>query len=335
MAFSSLEICNLAGGLLGGFGDQASATGEISSLTDGDLVSVACNREYPRARKQVIIDLALDRSPIRETIKNAELDDELIARDVVISNIVSASTVVTVTTKTVHSKSTGDTVVLKGIDADSGVGAADVGILNGVTRTITVTTTTAFTLDSTTGNDSFDYTEDSGVMSEVPEVGPWAYAFDQPSDVLAIVRVMDEVFIGDEDTRRQYRFSTQLNKDTDGTIILTNDLTNSDADGIYLEYAIDQTTGETASGSGDTLFGLPIVTAIATLLASYIAPVVGRDSQTRIQLLAEYKNVSIGEAASFNNKQVNRRAKRRKDLRGGRIGNLPSSTQYGRDRWYR
>jgi hypothetical protein len=208
-SYSAVDICNFAGGKLGGFGDQISASGEISNLTDTDRVTVACAREWPRAREQVIKDVALKkRAPIRETIKLAELDNELTSRDVVISNIVSASQLVTVTTKTAHGKSTGDTVVLKGIDADSGVGAADVGVLNGSTYTITVLTTTTFTLDSTTGNDSFDYTVDSGIVSEAPEMGPYTYAFDMPTDALAVYRIIDETFTTDELTRKHYRFTT-------------------------------------------------------------------------------------------------------------------------------
>ena len=314
-SYSDVQICNLAGGMLGGFGSQISASGEIDSLTDTDAISVACAREWPRAREQVIIDLALDRSPMRETVKNAELDDELTGRDVVIEDIVSASEVVTITTDEVHEKSTGDTVFLKGIDADTGVGAADVGVLNGSTYTITVVDTLNFTLDDTTGNDDFDYVENSGVVSEAPEIGPYTYAFDAPSESITVIRVMDEIFSTDEDTRREYRFTTMLNKDDDGLIIVTNDLTNADNDGIFIEYAIDQST--------PTLFQLPNVTAIATLLASYLAPTVGRNAEVRIALLTEYSNFAKPEAAAYNNKQYNRRAKRRTDLRGGRVANLP------------
>jgi hypothetical protein len=312
---TDIYICNLAGGKLGGFGNQVSATGEISNLTATDRITVACAREYPRARQQVIVDLALMRAPIRETVKNAELDDELTGRDVVIADIVSSGNVVTVTTDEVHEKSTGDTVVLKGIDAASGVGAADVGVLNGQTYTITVVDTLNFTLDNTTGNDSFDYTADSGIVSEAPELGPWGYAFDMPSAAIAAIRVMDEEFTNDEDTRREHRFGTMLNRDDDGLIITTNELTNADGDGIYLEYAIDQTD--------ESLFSLYTVDAIATLLASFLAPVVGRNTDVRVAQLAEYRNVSLPDAAAFNNSQINRRAKARTDFRGGRNSVLP------------
>jgi len=317
MSYTDVEICNFAGALIGGFGDQISASGQIANFTDDDRVTTWCATMWPKARQQVIHDLAVMKAPIRETIKNAELDDELTDRDVTISDITSSSGLVTITTDEVHGKSTGDTVVLKGIDADSGVGVADVGVLNGSTYTITVTSTTVFTLDSTTGNDSFDYTEDSGIVSEAPELGPWGYAFDRPSDAIAVVRVMDESFDSDEDTRRKYRFGTMLNRDNDGTIIVTNELTNADGDGIYIEYCIDQST--------PTLFALENVNAIATMLAHLLAPVVGRNTDFAMAMLAKYKGQALPDAAAFNQSQINRTAKAREDFRGGRTATLPRS----------
>lgn len=315
MSYTAVEIVNFAGALIGGFGDQVSASGQIANLTDTDPVTTWCASMWPRARQQVIIDLATMKAPIRETVKNAELDDEMTDRDVTISDITSSSGLVTVTTDEVHGKSTGDTIVLKGIDADSGVGAADVGVLNGTTYTITVLDTTSFTLDSTIGNDSFDYTEDSGIVSEAPELGPYTYAFDRPSDAIAVVRVMDESFDTDEDTRRQYRFGTMLNRDTDGIIIVTNDLTNADNDGIYIEYCIDQ--------SIPTLFALENANAIITMLAHLLAPVVGRNTEFAMGMLAKYKNQALPDAAAFNQSQINKTAKAKEDFHGGRSPTLP------------
>lgn len=317
MSYTDVEICNFAGTLLGGFGDQVSASGQIDNLTDTDKVTAACALHYPKARAQVFIDLAVMKAPVRETIKNAELDDELTDRDVTISDITSSSGLITVTTDEVHGKSTGDTVVLKGIDADSGIGAADVGVLNGSTYTITVTSTTAFTLDSTTGDDDFDYTENSGIVSEAPELGPWTYAFDRPSLAIHVTRVMDESFDSDENTRRQYRFATMLNRDEDGQIIVTNELTNVDNDGIYIEYVVDE--------SDTTVFSFNTVEAIYTLLASYLAPVVGRNTQFAMAMLAKYKGQALPDAAAFNQSQINRTAKARTDFRGGRTATLPRS----------
>lgn len=317
MSYTDVEIVNFAGALIGGFGNQVSASGQIVSLSATDPVSVWANLMWPKARQQVIHDLAVMKAPIRETIKLAELDDELTDRDVTISDITSSGGLITVTTKEVHGKSTGNTVVIKGVDADSGVGAADVGVLNGNTYTITVLTTTTFTLDSTTGDDSFDYTEDSGIISEAPELGPYNYAFDQPSTAIAVVRVMDESFDSDENTRRQYRFGTMLNRDDGDMIIVTNELTNADNDGIYIEYCIDQST--------PTLFALENVNAIATMLAHLLAPVVGRNTDFAMAMLAKYKNQALPDAAAFNQSQINKTAKARTDFRGGRTATLPRS----------
>jgi hypothetical protein len=314
MSYTDVQICNFAGGKLGGFGDQVSASGEIANLTATDPVTVACAREWPKARKQVIIDLALMRAPVKETVKLAELDTDLTDEDDIISSIsvgAGPGYTVTITTKTVHGRSTGDTVVLKGIDGTGGVGS-----LNGTTYTITVLTTTTFTLDSTTGSSSWSYTTDSGIVSDAPELGPWTYAFDVPSTSIAVVRVLDEQYTTDEDTRKEYQFDLMLNRDSDGLIIVTNDLTNADGDGIYVQYAIDQST--------PTLFKLPVVEAIATLLASQLAPTVGRNTQVRYDFLKEYKKIALPDAAAYNNSQSNTRAKARKDFRGGRIATLPT-----------
>ena len=315
MSYTDVEICNIAGGKLGGFGNQVSASGEIANLTDTDPITVACAREWPKAREQVIIDLALMRAPIKETVKLAELDTDLTDDDDTISSVSVGSGpayTVTITTKTVHGRSTGDTVALKGLDGTGGIGAA----LNGTTKTITVLTTTTFTLDSTTGSSSWSHTEDSGIVSDAPELGPWTYAFDVPSASIAVVRVMDEQYTTDEDTRREYRFDLMLNRDGDGLIIVTNELTNADGDGIYIQYTIDQST--------PTLFNLKAVEAIATLLASQLAPTVGRNTQVRYDFLKEYENYALPDAAAYNNSQTNTRAKARKDFRGGRVATLPT-----------
>jgi len=308
MSYSPVNICNFALAKLGGAGDQVNASGQITSLTDTDRISVWCNTMWPKVRAQVITDLAVRRAPIRGTVKMAELDDELVADDVVISDIsvgAAPGYAVTVTTDEVHDKVTGDTVVLKGIDGEENIGS-----LNGVTYTITVVDTTSFTLDTTTGDADWEYTENSGLVSRAPELGPWKYAFDLPADCIAVVRVTDETFGGDENTRRDYRFTTILNRDEDGELILTNEITNKDGDGIYIEYAIDQ--------DDSTLFDVNIVDAMATLLGSELAPVCGRNTDMRLALFAEYRNLALPDAAAFNQGQQNNTAKARTDFRGGR-----------------
>ena len=315
MSYTDVQICNLALGMLGGAGDQVDATGQISSLSDTDKVSTWCNTYFPSAVEQVIIDMMAMEAPLRETVKLAELDDELTSDDVTISDIsvgAAPGYEITVTTDEAHEKSTGNTVVLKGIDGDGNISS-----LNGTTYTITVVDSTSFTLDSTTGSADYDYTEDSGIVSRAPEMGPWTYAFDLPSDCLAVYRVMDESWSSNEDTRKEYRFETILNRDGDGHIILTNDLTNYDGDGIYLEYVINQ--------SDESLFALATVMAIATYLAHLLAPVVGRNTQVATFFLNKYREVALPDAVTYHQSQLNNTARKRKDFRGGRTSELPDS----------
>ncbi len=319
MSWTAIQICNIALAKQGGAGDQVAATGQITSLAATDPISVWCNTLYQMSVQRVIIDMALMKAPIRSTVKLVELDDELCDADVVISNIsVDGAFLVTVTTDEVHGKTTGDTVVLKGIDGTGGIGAA----LNGVTKTIVVTSTTAFTLNSTTGSASWVYTEDSGIVSRAPEMGPYTYAFDLPSGYIAVVRVTDEVFTSDEDTRKEYRSEIIRNKDNSGDLILTNELTNYDGDGIYLEYAFDPTASILESAA--TPFGTHVVDAIATFLSSELAPVTGRNTDVALAMLAKYINQALPSAIAFNQSQGNTTATARKDFRGGRNATLPT-----------
>lgn len=373
MPFTAIQIVNLAGAKLGSFGEQVSASGQISSLADTDAISVQCNAHYSKAIQQVIIDMAILEAPIRQTVKNAELDNELTVNDVVISDITVGAAptyTVTVTTDEVHGLTTGDTIVLKGIDGDDNISS-----LNGKTRIAKVTSTLIFTLNEyaawltttpyvigdlvtnggsyyrcliahtagtfatdlaalkwvltsgasaygTTGDADWVYTEDSGVVSTAPALGPYSYAFDLPSDCLAVVRVTDESFGTDETTRRDYRFDMIRNKDNTGDLILTNELTNADGDGIYIEYAIDCTSG--LLESDNTPFGVHVVDAIATYLASDLAPVVGRNTDVALAMLTKYKNQALPDAVAANQSQGNRSAVARTNLRGGRKANLPT-----------
>jgi len=373
MSFTAIQICNLAGARLGGFGDQVAASGQISSLADTDPISEACELHYPKAVEQVLSDMAMMKAPLRCSLKSVELDDELTDDDVVISEIaVGASPyVVTITTDEAHGKTTGDTVVLKGIDGDYDIGSA----LNGKVKTITVTSTTTFTLNqysawvtgtayvlgalvsngsdyyrcivahtagtfatdlaagdwletegathyATTGDSDWDYDEDSGTVSRAPEMGPWAYAFDKPSDCLTPYRVTDESYGTDETTRHEYRYDLIRNKDNDGDLILTNELTNADADGIYFEFVFNPTTYLDESDA--TPFNVVVVDAIATILASYLAPTCGRNTDVALAMLTMYKNQALPDAIAFNQSQINKTAVAPSNFRGGRVETLPT-----------
>jgi len=259
----------------------------------------------------VFIDQAVNDTPCPETLKYDELDDELTQNDVAIDDISVSGTTITVTTEDDHERSTGDTLVIKGVDGTGGIRA-----LNGTTYTITVVDDTSFTLDDTEGSEDWVYTDPSGLVSDAPEMGPYTYAFDLPGTCQHVVRVCDETFTNIEDTRLKHRFKVILNRDSDGKILLTNEVTNADGDGVYIEYVIDQDDPD--------LFSDETVEAISTLLASKLCPVVGRNEKERLKLLTEYKNRCIPELAAYNQKQQNATAKKRTDYRGGRNSELIS-----------
>jgi len=373
MTWTAIQICNLAGAKLGGFGEQVSASGQISSLDDTDPISVACNLHYPKAIEQVLTDLAAMKAPLKVTKRSVELDDQLTDDDVVISAITIGSGPgyqITVTTDDVHGKTTGDTVVLKGIDGDYDIGTG----LNGKTKIITVVDTTNFTLNqyaawvtstsyvlgdlvtnggsyyrcliahtagtfatdlaagkwvvtaganefATVGDSDWVYTEDSGIVSRAPEMGPYTYAYDLPSDLLCVYRVTDEVYFGEETTRREYRYDIIQNRDNDGLLILTNELTNADGDGIYLEYIINPTTDLDEDDA--TPFDIHVVDAIATYLAHDLAPICGRNTDVALAMLTMYRNQALPDAIAFNQSQGNTQAKAKSDFRGGRTATLP------------
>lgn len=314
-----VDIANNAGGKIGGFGDQVSgeALTTAALLTaDADKVSKWINIKYPVIRKKIIKDFAAMKCPFRETLKFADLGDELKQYDVAISTIVSSSTVVTVTTDKVHRRSTGDTVYLAGIlpeDDTYDIEGTLITSLNGTTPTITVIDTTSFSLDSVTGVDAtWLHEEDTGIVSYVPEIGQWNYAFNLPSDYFAMVRHCDESYTIKDGVRREYQYQTILNKDGDGLIMLTNDLTNAGADSAYIEYVIDQTTF--------TLFSPALEECIATLLAAELCPILGRNLEIRQRILIEYDQLAVPEAKRYNQSQFNNAAKVVTDFSGGRSG---------------
>lgn len=302
-----VDIANNALGKIGGAGDQLNGEAFITAAlltANADKVSKWVNTKYPIIRKKILADFAAMQCPFRESLKFADLGDDLKEDDVDISTIVSSGGVVTVTTDEVHSRSTGDTVFLADIKGTL------VTSLNGTTKTITVVDTTSFTLDSVTGTSSWDHTEDTGIVSYVPEIGAWTYAFSLPSDYFAMVRHCDESYTTKDGVRKEYQYQPILNKDNDGLILLTNTLSNADADSAYIEYVIDQT--------GFTLFSSAFEECIATLLAAELCPIIGRNLEVRQRLLLEYDQFTVPNAKRFNQSQQNNSAKTVPDYSGGR-----------------
>ena len=318
MADEVVGIANNALGRIGGAGDQLNGEAFLEDLAGSDKVTAWVNLKYPLVRKKVITDFAAKGCPFVEAQKFADLGDDLKQDDVAISTIVSAAGVVTVTTAEVHGRSTGDTVFLADIKGTLVVS------LNGTTKTITVVDTTSFTLDDVTGTTSWSHTEDTGLVSYVPEIGAYQYAFSLPSDYFAMVRVTDETIATQGGVKTEYQFKTILNKDSNGLILLTNVLTNADADGAYIEYAIDPGNTDAAAAT----FSEALVECIAQLLAAELCPIVGRDLKTRQALLAEYKKITVPDAKASNQSQANNRAKEVGDYTAGRTSGplLPNRT---------
>ena len=319
-----VDIVNNALGKIGGAGSQINGEAFMTAAlltANADKVSTWCNEKYPVVRQKVIEDFAAMLCPFPETLKFADLGDDLKQDDVAISTIVSVGGVVTFTTDEVHNREVADTVFLADIEGTL------VTSLNGNTYAIaTVPTTTTFTLTGVTGTASWSHTEDSGIVSYVPEIGQWSYAFSLPSDFFVMVRHCDETYTSREGVRREYQYRIILNKDGDGFILLTNDLTNANADGAYIEYCIDQTTF--------SLFKSAFTECIAILLAAELCPIIGRTLEIRQRLLVEYEQKTVPEAKRNNQSQKDNSAKFVSDFSGGRSTAFPYTGNINNYRYF-
>lgn len=328
MIMALVDIANNAGGKIGGFGDQLDGTGLVTAqqlIDNADSVSQWINTKYPGVRQKVFADFAAMKSPFRETVKFANLGPDLKENDLAISAITSVTTVVTVVTKEVHGRITGDTAFLAGIEGVDPVGTL-ITTLNGTTPTITVIDTTSFTLDGVAGVDAtWDYTADTGIVSYVPEIGAWEFAFNLPSDFFKMVRQTDESLATHNGVRTTYQGRDILNKDGTGFLWLTNEKTNEDGDSAYIEYCIDQQTF--------SLFSPGLSECIAVYLAAELCPNLGRDLKTRHELIAEYKQLTEKEAKRNNQSQFDTTSHTPTDYLGGRtkrVSGLGSRYGYGK-----
>lgn len=155
--------------------------------------------------------------------------------------------------------------------------------------------------------------------ADLPIIGGWSYGFDLPQGCLIVVRQLEEKFpqvlagtlspvsVG---TRNEYQFDTMLNKDSDGRILVTNDLCNADNDSAFIEYCIDQTA--------EAMWCVPFIECMATLLAAELCPLIGKDLKTRAALMQEYIQLCIPFAKSYNQSQYNNYAAKVPDYKGGR-----------------
>lgn len=308
--YTKLLIVNKAFGKFGGAGDQYGATGMMTQAAldaDEEKVAVFTNDVYPQVRRQVIIDLAKAGCPFKESAEYVDLGTELKQYDEVISDIVSSGGTVTVTTDEEHEFSTGDKICILGV---RGTLAMETTLNNSV-YTITKVDSTSFTLNSLTGTDSWEYTEDSGIVSYCPETGGYGYAFNLPDDCEFVVRQIDEDFSDIEEKRKEYRFDTIMNRDRDDKLLITNNICNHAGDSAFIEYVHDLEDEE-------SIFSDDFVQCFATLLAAELAPFCGRDMQVRQQMLLEYQQLVRPAAKVFNQSQFNRRAKTVPNYFGGR-----------------
>lgn len=306
---TAVELVNIALAKFGGAGDQTNPTGKITSLSDTDPISSWCNSQLPVYRQTAILDMASVGAPFRETLKFANLGDDLKQQDVVVSSISGDGATVTVVTKSVHGRSTSDTIRLAQLQ-DTGYNNG-VEALNGTTQTITVVDTTTFTFASTvTGT----HTAETGFVSIAPEIGPWYYAFNLPSDMLpgGVVGQIDEISILTRNNlTSDYRYEVQLNLDGDGWLLLTNNISSQDGLGAYIAYVTDSVAY--------SMWTPQMVETVAMLLAAELCPVTGRSMIDRGKLLAEYDGFTKQNAKVFSAMMSNITAMKVKDFSGGRV----------------
>lgn len=311
MTYTNLTVANKAGGRIGGFGDSLSGDAFLPNLAGTDKITNWVNLLLPQVRQHIICDLAKDKSPFRETLKYADLGDDLKQNDNSIASIVVGATpfLVTVTTQEAHGYATDDTMMLFDIEGTGGITS-----LNNTLYKITKTSDTAFTLRTSAGVDivgsaSWVHTADSGISSDCPEIGLYEYAFNLPSDYLCMVRLLDEIYHCRGEIK-EHQFTTVINKDSTGWLLLSNHMTNQNGTSAFIEYCIDQ--------SNPALFSDAFVECFATLLAAELCPVLGKDIKTRQQMLLEYEQLSKPDAQGYNQTQMNNEAHRVDSYLGGR-----------------
>jgi hypothetical protein len=154
---------------------------------------------------------------------------------------------------------------------------------------------------------------------DLPETGQWEYAFNLPSDCLAVVMQFDELYMKDRfQSVHQYNYEVITNKAESGKILLTDDLCNLDDDGAqtsaFIEYVFDQ--------SNTGMWSEAFITCFITLFASLVAPVVGKDIKVHQDMLYEYIQAAVPVAQSFNQSQFNNQTRITTNYLGGRNSTL-------------
>jgi len=117
MATDSLELINAGFLKLGGAGDQFGNVPFLPNLNGDDNLTLRSIDTYARVRKKTITDLAVRKSPFKETLKFADLGDDLVQDDLDIASIAVGADPfpVTVTTSEAHGLTTEDTRYITGV----------------------------------------------------------------------------------------------------------------------------------------------------------------------------------------------------------------------------
>lgn len=152
----------------------------------------------------------------------------------------------------------------------------------------------------------------------LPEIGNWDHAFNIPTDCLMVVSQFSEGSIATRDQRAYsdpggmvfFQWEIVANKAGSGKLLLTDVLSNTDGNSAFIEYVID--TPKTAG------FSENMIDCIATLLASEVAPVVGKDMKASTAMRALYEQVVLPKAKKANVTGFNNSARNVKNYRGGR-----------------
>lgn len=316
MTVALVDIANNALGLYGGAGDQSGGDGYISAAeitADTTVTAKRINDFYPVARKEMISAFAKMGCPFRETLKFADLGDDLKADDVTIESITVGTTPfpITVVTAKAHNLTTGNTRFLSDIRGDLATDATDVVSLNGQNVTVTVVDTTSFTINTLVGTADWDHVENTGRISKAPETGAWQYAFVLPSDYFCMFRHTDESFTEKNNTRKRYQYQTVADRVGTGLVLLTNNLTNLGGDSAYIEYCIDLTAF--------ALFSAMFEEVLTFLLGIKLCTNVGgRDLETRARLMVEYDAVIVPKGQAYNQSQLDNSVRYPNDFSGGR-----------------
>ena len=157
----------------------------------------------------------------------------------------------------------------------------------------------------------------------LPEIGQYDYAFNIPGDYLGLVMQFNENYMqqrqaskGSQSTLSPiiYQCEVVANKAGTGKILLTNTLSNYAGTSAFIEYVID-----TPSVGG---WSEEMIDCVATLLASEVAAVLGKDIDTSDRMFEKYLRVTLPAAQAANQMGFNATSRSIKDFSGGRSGGI-------------